>query len=94
MYLGLPGSTGEAKRLVGWQKVFLTAGQQSVAIQVDAGDSSHPLAYWDASAGAWTIASGTYTVYLGNSSRNLATVGTFQIPDSSAKTQSNVREVG
>ena len=81
VYLGLPGSTGEAKRLVGWQKVLLPGGQQQgVTIVVSASDSSHPLEYWDASAGAWTIASGSYTVYVGNSSRNLATVGTFQIP--------------
>jgi beta-glucosidase len=81
VYLGLPSSTGEAKRLVGWQKVPLNAGQQqNVSIQVNASDSSHPFSYWDITSQAWLIASGTYTVYLGNSSRNLATVGTFQIP--------------
>jgi len=81
VYLGLPGSTGEVKRLVGWQKVFLAAGQQqSVIITVSASDSSHPLEYWNTSAGAWTVASGTYAVYIGNSSRNLVSVGTFQIP--------------
>jgi beta-glucosidase len=81
VYLGLPASTGEQKRLVGWQKVPLTAGQQqSATIQVSASDSSHPLAYWNATTQAWTIASGTYTVYLGNSERNLTTVGTFVMP--------------
>jgi beta-glucosidase len=81
VYLGLPANTAEAKRLVGWQKVPLTAGQQqSVTIQIPASDSSHPFEYWDPSAQAWTIASGTFTVYLGNSSRNLTTVGTFQVP--------------
>jgi beta-glucosidase len=81
VYVGLPASTGEANRLVGWQKVPLTAGQpQSLNIQVNANDSSHPLSYWYANAQAWTIASGTYTVYLGNSERNLTTVGTFQMP--------------
>ena len=80
VYLGLPPSTGEAKRLVGWQKVSLTAGQQqSATIQVNSGDSSHPLSYWDVNSNSWLVASGTYTVYLGNSSRNLTTVGTFQI---------------
>ena len=49
VYLGLPASTGEQKRLVGWQKIALTAGQQqSLAITVNASDSSHPLAYWNA----------------------------------------------
>ena len=81
VYLGLPASTGEAKRLVGWQKVPLTAGQlQNVTITVNSSDSSHPLSYWDTTSNSWLVASGTYTVYLGNSSRNLTTVGTFQMP--------------
>jgi beta-glucosidase len=81
VYLGLPASTGEPRRLVGWQKVSLAAGQlSSVNINVSAADSSHPLDYWDVSAHAWRAASGTYTVYLGNSSRNLATAGTFTLP--------------
>ena len=80
-YLQLPDSTGESKRLVGWQKIPLTAGQQQGgSIQVNGADSSHPLSYWDVGSHSWQIASGTYTVYLGNSSRNLTTVGTFQIP--------------
>lgn len=82
VYLQLPASTNEAKRLVGWKKVNATAGQtqQGLAIQVNANDSSHPLAYWNTVTNAWTIPSGTYTVSLGNSSRNLVTVGTFQMP--------------
>ncbi len=81
VYLGLPASTGEQKRLVGWQKVSLAAGQsQNLTIKVSAADSSHPLSYWDVSAHAWHAASGIYTVYLGNSSRNLATAGTFTLP--------------
>jgi beta-glucosidase len=81
LYLGLPANTREAKRLVGWQKVSLIPGQQqSVTIQVAASDSSHPLSYWDVNAHDWLVASGTYTVYLGNSFGNLTTVGTFQMP--------------
>lgn len=81
VYLQLPGTTGEAKRLVGWQKILLTPGQlQSGSIQVTASDSSHPLSYWDTPSHAWVIASGTYTVYLGNSSRNITAIGTFDIP--------------
>ena len=81
LYLGLPANTHEAKRLVGWQKVSLLPGQQqSVTIQVAASNSSHPLSYWDVDTHAWLVASGTYTVYLGNSSRNLTTIGTFQMP--------------
>jgi beta-glucosidase len=81
VYLLLPPSTNEVKRLVGWQKIPLTPGQQqSVSIQVNAGDSSHPLEYWDATNHIWTIASGTYTVFLGNSSQNITNIGTFHMP--------------
>jgi len=81
VYLGLPSNTNEARRLVGWQKVLLTPSQQqSVTINVNAGDSSHPLSYWDDNTHAWVVAPGTYTIYLGNSSRNLSVAGTLQIP--------------
>jgi beta-glucosidase len=83
VYLGFPSSTGEPpKRLVGWRKVFLQPGAaQQVTIEVDANDSSHPLSYWDVNSNAWRIASGVYTVYLGNSasSAGLITAGTLQI---------------
>jgi len=81
VYLALPVGTGEAKRLVGWQKISLTPGQQQTGtVQVNSSDSSHPLSYWDVASHSWLVASGTYTVYLGNSSRNLTNIGTFQIP--------------
>ena len=81
VYLGLPPSTGEAMRLVGWQKVPLTPGQQqNETIQVNASDSSHPFSYWDVNSQGWLVASGTYTVYLGNSSSNVTAIGTFQMP--------------
>jgi beta-glucosidase len=81
VYLGLPSSTGEPpKRLVGWQKVVLQPQQmQSVTVTVDASDSSHPLSYWDTTSSSWQIAPGQYSVYLGNSSSNIALVGTFQV---------------
>jgi beta-glucosidase len=83
VYLALPASTNEPpKRLVGWQKVPLTAGQQqSVTVEVDKNDSSHPLSYWDTNSNSWLTAPGTYTVYVGNSSApsSLQIVGTFQI---------------
>jgi len=81
VYILPPASTNEVKRLVGWQKVLVTPQElQTVTIQVNASDSSHPLADWDTNAHAWTIASGTYTVYLGNSSQKAQQVGTFQMP--------------
>lgn len=81
VYLELPASTGESKRLVGWQKLNLTPGQwQNVTIQVSSTDISHPFSYWEANAHAWKVASGTYTVDVGNSSRDYKSAGTFQIP--------------
>jgi beta-glucosidase len=83
VYLGMPPSTNEPpKRLVGWQKVFLQPGaQQSVTVEVDENDSSHPLSYWDTTSSSWLVAPGTYTVWLGNSSAqsSLQVAGTFLI---------------
>jgi beta-glucosidase len=70
------------KRLVGWLKVKLDpATSQGVTIEVDENDSSHPLSYWDTTSNSWKVASGTYTVFLGNSSAaaGLTTVGTIAI---------------
>ncbi len=81
VYLGLPAGIGEPpKRLVAWKKIYLDPGaQQQVSIAVSASDISHPLSVWDATAGNWQMAPGVYTVYLGNSSRNLAVAGTFTL---------------
>jgi beta-glucosidase len=83
VYLGLPASLNEPpRRLVGWQKIPLQPGaSQSVTIEVDENDSSHPLSYWDTGSNAWTLGAGTYTVYLGDSdnSATLQTVGTFNV---------------
>jgi len=83
VYLGLPASLNEPpRRVVGWQKVPLQAGaSQSVTIEVDENDSSHPLSYWDTGNNAWTLGAGAYTVYLGDSDNaaTLQTVGTFNV---------------
>jgi beta-glucosidase len=81
VYVGMPAGLNEPPhRLVGWKKVSLDAGaKQDVTIEVDENDSSHPLSYWDTGSNSWTVAPGTYTVYLGNSSRGLAEVGTITV---------------
>jgi beta-glucosidase len=81
VYLGLPAGIGEPPmRLVGWSKVLLQPGvQQPVTITVDAGSSSHPLSYWNTGTGAWVVAPGVYTVYVGNSSDNVKPAGTFTV---------------
>jgi beta-glucosidase len=81
VYLGLPPGIGEPPmRLVGWSKVLLQPGaQQAVTITVDASSSSHPLSYWSTGSGAWVVAPGVYTVYVGNSSDNVKAAGTFTV---------------
>jgi beta-glucosidase len=83
VYLGLPASTNEPpKRLVGWQKVLLQpAGSQTVTIEVNQNDSSHPMSYWDTVSSSWLVAPGNYTVYLGDTSAtaSLTTVGTITV---------------
>ncbi|HKD59149.1 MAG TPA: glycoside hydrolase family 3 C-terminal domain-containing protein [Terracidiphilus sp.] len=83
VYLGMPANLNEPpKRLVGWQKVKLDPGaSQSVTIEVDQNDSSHPMSYWDTNSNAWKVASGAYTVYLGNSSAmsSLVVAGTINV---------------
>jgi beta-glucosidase len=83
VYLAMPASLNEPpKRLVGWQKVKLDPGaSQSLTVEIDQNDSSHPMSYWDSTSGAWKVASGSYTVYLGNSSAtaSLVTAGTITV---------------
>jgi hypothetical protein len=88
VYLGLPTSTGEApKRLVGWDKVKVPAGQsRDVDVVIDPQDSTHPLGYFDTTQNRWVIAPGTYTVYVGGSERNTPLVGSFTVGASGAET--------
>jgi len=83
VYLGLPASTGEPpKRLVGWQKVLLQPGaRQTVTVEVDENDSSHPMSYWDINSSSWLVAPGDYPVYVGDSSAtaSLTLAGTVHV---------------
>jgi beta-glucosidase len=74
VYLGLPPAAGEPpKRLVGFEKVRLNPGEKrEVRITIDPAASNHPLGIWDAKAQNWTVPSGRYQIYLGNSSANVA----------------------
>jgi beta-glucosidase len=78
-YIALPSSAGEPpKRLVGFQKVTLAPGaSQTVTLTIDPAAMNHPLGVWDTNAQQWTIPAGSYSVYVGNSSRNLTLAGTI-----------------
>jgi beta-glucosidase len=77
VYLGLPSSSGEPpKRLVGFKKVTLAPGaSQAVSVTIDPAAVNHPLSVWDTSSQQWTIPSGAYPVFVGNSSRALSSAG-------------------
>jgi beta-glucosidase len=71
VYLGMPASIGEPpKRLVGWERVTLDAGQsRTVELTIDPNSAGRPFSYW---AGGWHIARGPYTISVGSSSRAIA----------------------
>lgn len=81
VYLGVPSATfapQPPKRLVAFQKVSVAKGASAnVTLTIDPDSSSHPLGVWDKTAQKFIIPTGKYTVYVGNSSDNLTTVGTF-----------------
>ena len=69
VYAALPASAGEPpKRLVGWSKVWLKAGEsKEVRVSVDA----KYLSLFDESAGGWKLVPGGYTFLVGGSSQEL-----------------------
>jgi beta-glucosidase len=69
VYASLPASAEEPpKRLVGWSKVKLEAGEQkSVTIEID----PKYLSIFDEAKDGWTLVPGDYTILVGGSSQNL-----------------------
>jgi beta-glucosidase len=66
LYIGDPAATGEPPRqLKAFQRVDLRPGQHAtVGFTLNASD----LSYWDTTTGGWSVAPGTYQVYVGDSS--------------------------
>jgi beta-glucosidase len=69
VYVALPVSADEPpKRLVGWSKVTLNAGEsKEVTVSVD----RKYLSIYDESAGGWKLVPGSYTFMVGGSSQEL-----------------------
>jgi beta-glucosidase len=69
VYAALPESAGEPpKRLVGWSKVKLDAGEsKEVAIEI----SSEYLSIFNVERDAWQLVPGEYTFLVGGSSQSL-----------------------
>ncbi len=80
LYLGDPSSTGEpVRQLRGFQRVQLAPGQSAaVSFPLTARD----LAYWNSGAKTWSVASGSYQVWIGDSSAlpGLPLSGSLQVP--------------
>ena len=78
LYLGDPAPAGEPPRqLRGFDRIELAPGQsQEVTLPLTAQD----LAYWNG-ASHWTVAPGSYQVYVGDSSAlaSLPLTGSFQV---------------
>lgn len=72
-YLTLPASADDpGKRLVGWKRISLAAGEsKTVTVDIASSDSNHPFGIWDADADKWINVDGKYTVAVGSSSRDL-----------------------
>ena len=76
LYIGLPSSAPASppKQLRGFQKVSLTAGtSKTVTFDIRRKD----LSYWDVVSQVWKVPSGTFTVYVGASSRDVRLTGGF-----------------
>jgi beta-glucosidase len=78
VYLSVPAAGQPKKRLVGFQKVAVAPGSsKDVTVTIDPNATNHPLSVYDKASKRFVIPSGTYTVYVGNSSTNLQAAGTF-----------------
>jgi beta-glucosidase len=78
VYVSLPESAGEPpRRLVGWAKLSLTAGESRQAtVHID----PKLLKVFDEETDSWKLIPGTYTFSAGSSSRNLPLQKTIQVP--------------
>jgi beta-glucosidase len=69
VYLGLPpGSSEPPHRLVGWQNVLLRPGRSK---RITVGVNARSLAVWETAQNGWRIPTGTYSIRVGASSRDL-----------------------
>ncbi|KAI8341949.1 glycoside hydrolase superfamily [Chlamydoabsidia padenii] len=76
-YIGFPKAAGEPPKVLrGFEKVFL---KQSSSTSVSFGFGIRELGVWDVSKNDWTLTPGTYTLYIGASSRDIRQSATFTL---------------
>jgi len=76
LYIGLPGSAPASplKQLRGFSKVFLEVGAKAtVSFPLRRKD----LSFWDTGKKMWVLPSGSFSVMVGASSRDLRLTGTL-----------------
>ncbi|KAJ5992827.1 beta-glucosidase D [Penicillium sp. IBT 35674x] len=77
LYIEYPASAKQPLRqLRGFENVNIAAGKQT---QVEFGLRRRDISHWDVAAQKWAVAPGTYTVYVGASSRDLRLHGSFHV---------------
>lgn len=78
LYIGLPSSAPSSppKQLRGFDKIPLTAGASGTATF---SLTRRDLSYWDISQQKWVVPSGTFTIYVGASSRDIRLQGAFTV---------------
>ncbi len=75
-----PAAAPERKRLVGWARVPLAAGEQrQVRVSLDPQSAEHPFSTWNADTHSWEIAAGEYYAYIGASSRDIRLAGRLRL---------------
>ncbi|KIN00041.1 glycoside hydrolase family 3 protein [Oidiodendron maius Zn] len=74
LYLGIPGAP--VRQLRGYSKEAIPPGKR-VTVEFDL--TRRDLSVWDTTRQSWKLQSGTYTVYVGGSSRNLPLTKTLKI---------------
>jgi beta-glucosidase len=80
VYLTLPGSTGEPKRLVGYVQAAPRVGRgERLTVRIDPRSADLPLSFYDTASHSWTIAPGTYAVEVGSSAQDARLTGTFTV---------------
>jgi len=78
VYVSLPAAAEDVpKRLVGWRKVWLTAGQsETVRVPID----PKYVSVWDVSSKQWRMPAGSYGVKVGGASDALSLTGSATQP--------------
>jgi beta-glucosidase len=76
-YIGFPKGTGEPPKVLrGFEKVNVKKGKsENVSISF----TKTELSIWDTASESWVIPSGTFTLYVGASSRDIRQTQTFKL---------------